>query len=203
MILPGITAITWLYADSLYEDAQYEPLIGMEVRVERIGGYIPLAGLDDSRRMEVVTDNAGNGSSQKATLTFASEMCLPEHRPLAFIVRDANGRDWLLGQPYPPYLSVVSTVQTGTPGGDSAVYLYTVKETAPVCLRPCRCTVEGYPAGNGTAVGWGTGTGGFPSGEGTGTGTASFTEATEQDIDDMITAITEPSNESTNESASE
>lgn len=35
------------------------------------------------------------------------------------------------------------------------------------------------------------------------TGTASFTEATEQDIDEMITAITEPSNEENNESATE
>lgn len=34
-------------------------------------------------------------------------------------------------------------------------------------------------------------------------GTVSFTEATEQDIDDMITAITEPSNEENNESATE
>ena len=103
--------------------------------------------------------------------------------PLAFVAELPDGRKLIVGTKEEP-VSIEQTERIAPPDD--------------VCQW--QVTVRGLLFDNGS-----TGSA-VISGSGsvdTDTGTASFTEATEQDIDDMITAITEPTNEENNESATE
>lgn len=131
---PGITSIGYVFADNLPAETVWFPLIGLPVDVYN-PTEIPLSG---TAECAVEHTNDSNGSAESLTLTFSSALRLPRHKAVAFVVTDANGQLWLIGQPELPHLAITATQQTGTPDGTPAVYAYEVRHKAPICLKPCQ-----------------------------------------------------------------
>ena len=135
---PGIVSIGYLFADNVPANTIYNALAGVPIRLFTSPMVVPLSG---TAECSVEQSNESNGTAESLTLTFSSPLRLPRHRAVAFVVTDANRRQWLIGQPERPHLSITSTQQTGTPDATAAVYQYEVKQTAPVCFKPCQVMV--------------------------------------------------------------
>ena len=135
---PGIVSIGFLFADNLPANTAYSALAGIPVNLFLRATDVPLSG---KAVCVVEQSNDSNGSAESLTLSFSSSYRLPRHRAVAFVVKDANNQSWLIGQLERPHLSITSSQQTGTPDGDSAVFVYEVKQIAPICYKPCKVMV--------------------------------------------------------------
>lgn len=138
---PGITWMGYVKAENLNSGTVYDDLAGVTVSVSAVTVMeIPL----DGKALMVCTEtNECNGLSESLSITFATTMRLPVGWPLAFVVRDANGRYWLAGGLEPPYPAVTADDSTGLPDGDAAVISYEVRYKAPVCLKRCALQAGG------------------------------------------------------------
>lgn len=132
---PGISSIGYLPVLSLPANTAYWAVAGVPVGLYEYPTPIPLT---DVPELLVETSNENNGSAESVTLTFKTTLELPRHKPVAFVIKDANNALWLVGQLESPNLSITGTKNTGAPGGEPAVITYEVKQTAPKCLKPCK-----------------------------------------------------------------
>ena len=135
---PGIVSIGYLLDENLPANTTYRALAGIPIHLFLRPITIPLSGMPEC---VVEQTNENNGSTESLTLTFNSALRLPRGKALAFVVKDANNRSWLIGQLERPHLAINSTQQTGTPEGSPAVYVYEVKQNAPICYKPCKMMV--------------------------------------------------------------
>ena len=135
---PGIVSIGYLLAENLPANTAYSALAGIPVSLFLRPTDVPLSG---TAECVVEQSNDSNGSAESLTLTFSSALRLPRHKAVALIVKDANNQSWLIGQLECPHLAITSTQQTGTPDGSPAVYVYEVKQSAPICYKPCKMMV--------------------------------------------------------------
>ena len=135
---PGIVSIGYLLAENLPANTAYSAWAGIPVSLFLRPTDVPLSG---TAECVVEQSNDSNGSAESLTLTFSSALRLPRHKAVALIVKDANNQSWLIGQLECPHLAITSTQQTGTPDGSPAVYVYEVKQSAPICYKPCKMMV--------------------------------------------------------------
>ena len=135
---PGIVSIGYLFADNLPANTMNNALAGIPVNLFLRPTDVPLSGATECA---VEQSNDSNGSAESLSLSFNSALRLPRHKAVALVVKDANGQSWLIGQLERPHLSIKSTQQTGTPDGSPAVYAYEVKQSAPICFKPCKMMV--------------------------------------------------------------
>lgn len=84
--------------------------------------------------------NANGSGNETVELTFQSLLALPEHKPLAFLVTDVNGRCFLIGTQERPWPYIESSQGLGLPDGDSSTITYTVTYKAPKGLIECSYT---------------------------------------------------------------
>ena len=135
---PGIVSIGYLLAENLPANTTNNALAGIPVVLFLRPTDVPLSGTPEC---VVEQSNDSNGSAESLTLTFSSALRLPRNKAVALVVKDANNQSWLIGQLERPHLAITSTQQTGTPDGTPAVYVYEVKQTAPICYKPCKMMV--------------------------------------------------------------
>lgn len=136
---PGISKLGYVRAEELPANTTYNALVGMPLVLLLSPTEIPMSGYAD---LQVEQSNDRNGTAESLTLTFRSALRLPRHYAVAFVIKTANGQCYLVGQSEKPSLAIKATQVTGTPDGEAAVYNYEVKESAPVCLKPCRLTAN-------------------------------------------------------------
>ncbi len=135
---PGITKVGYLPADLIPINTIYNALAGVPVVMFTAPTVVPLSGNAD---LQVEQSNDHNGTAESLTLTFRSALRLPRHYAVALVVWTAAGQCYLIGQEERPCLAIKATQLTGAPDGDPAVYQYEVKQTAPICLKPCKVMV--------------------------------------------------------------
>ena len=132
---PGIKSIGYIFADQVPANTIYNAVAGVPIQLFLKPTPIPLAA---GAECVIESNNESNGIAETLTLTFSTALQLPRYRPLAFVITDVNGNTFLVGQPERPHLSVIGSRQTGTPEGESAVITYEIKQTAPICFKPCK-----------------------------------------------------------------
>lgn len=85
---------------------------------------------------ETETEFDNNDYRQKVQLTFSTIATLPSCR-LAFIIRTANNKQFLIGTADHPFSIVKSNDSTGELDGEKAATKYTVSYTNKLALMPC------------------------------------------------------------------
>lgn len=114
---PGIVRIGYIYADNLPAYTIQRALVGLEINLFLHPTDIPLSG---NAVCSVEKTNDCNGIIEHITLTFRSILPLPTQSAIAFVITDANGRQWLIGQLERPHLALTATRDTGTPDGEAS-----------------------------------------------------------------------------------
>lgn len=135
---PGIVRIGYILADNLPANTTQRALVGLPITLFLQAKQIPLLS---NAVFSAETTNDYNGTAQSITLTFRTTMQLLSQSALAFVVTDACGQSWLIGQLEKPYPSITAIRSSGTPGDEAAVITYEVKHTAPAALKPCKIMV--------------------------------------------------------------
>lgn len=135
---PGIVSVGYLFADNLPANTMYHAQAGIPISLFLRPDDIPLSGTPD---LIVESTNESNGTAESMTLTFSSTLRLPRLRAVAFVIKDANGQWWLIGQLEKPHPAVTGSKATGATDGEPAVTTYEVRQTAPICLKPCKMMV--------------------------------------------------------------
>lgn len=129
-ILPGIRRIGSVASRHLPKAVPLHGICGQPVPVLTAIEWFDFFGQPDCR---CVTDKSG----ATATLKFSA----PEFRsPLArlsFVVEDASGNTYLIGQAEPPLPQVKVEQICGAPGGDAAGFSYEVTHVSIRSLVPC------------------------------------------------------------------
>ena len=135
---PGITSIGYLLANNLPANTTYQALAGITINL-----FIRPTPIQITNTAQCVVEHTNdcNGTAERLTLTFSTAQSLPRHTALAFVITDANHHQWLIGQAEQPHLAITATQQTGTPSDTPATYLYEIKTTAPIALKPCKVMV--------------------------------------------------------------
>lgn len=135
---PGIVRIGYILADNLPAYIIQRAIVGLPINLFLQPRDIPLSG---NAECSVEATNDCNGTIESVTLTFRTIMPLPTQRAIAFVLTDANGLQWIIGQLERPHLVITATRDLGTPDGKPAVITYEVKHTALTALKPCKIMV--------------------------------------------------------------
>lgn len=131
--LPGITKIWYVPADTLMSGITERALANLPIGVFADIFHVPFVG-DAICESETEFDN--NDYRQKVQLTFSTTTLLPSCR-LAFIIRTANKKQYLIGTADHPFPIVKSIDTTGELDGEKAATKYTISYTNKLALVPC------------------------------------------------------------------
>lgn len=98
--LPSISFIGFLPCDELPPDVLLKYLSGMPISIFTSPTPIEHYG---NASCEAVSEYDNGSRLEKTTLKFTTADEVPERQDLAFIVRDAQGREYVIGQKESPY----------------------------------------------------------------------------------------------------
>ena len=131
--LPGITKIWYVPADTLMSGITQRALANLPIGVFADIFPVPFVG---EAICETETEFDNNDYRQKVQLTFSTTTPLPSCR-LAFIIRTATGKQYLIGTADHPFPIVKSIDTTGELDGEKATTKYTITYTNKLALVPC------------------------------------------------------------------
>ena len=131
--LPGITKIWYVPADTLMSGITQRALANLPIGVFADIFPVPFVG---EAICETETEFDNNDYRQKVQLTFSTTTLLPSCR-LAFIIRTATGKQYLIGTADHPFSIVKSIDSTGELDGEKAATKYTITYTNKLALIPC------------------------------------------------------------------
>ena len=131
--LPGITKIWYVPADTLMSGITQRALANLPIGVFADIFLVPHVG---EPICETETEFDNNDYRQKVQLTFSTTTLLPSCR-LAFIIRTATGKQFLIGTADHPFPIVKSIDTTGELDGEKAATKYTITYTNKLALVPC------------------------------------------------------------------
>ena len=134
--LPGIIKIGWLPLYRITPDIRMKSLAGLPVAVLADINFIKFSGVPEC---ECETSVLNNGLTQSLTLSFSTAGEIPPVREIGWVLFTAGGGKFLVGARERPYPVWSATLNTGTPGGNPAVYsvkvrLKSVRSLIPVAL---------------------------------------------------------------------
>lgn len=127
MRIPGIQSVGYAPCAALQPHIVLKAIAGEPVTALAAFTRIRFCDIPVAKK-ESETDDGG-GEIETATLIFTTETPLPSGR-FAFEVTDMAGRLCLIGSKEPPYPRISVEYTTGLPGGDPAVYKYTITHKA-------------------------------------------------------------------------
>ena len=131
--LPGITKIWYVPADTLMSGITERALANLPIGIFADIFPVPFVG---EPICETETEFDNNDYRQKVQLTFSTITPLPSCR-LAFIIRTANNKQFLIGTADHPFPIIKSIDSTGELDGEKAATNYTVSYTNKLALVPC------------------------------------------------------------------
>ena len=131
--LPSITKIWYVPADTLMSSITERALANLPIGVFADIFPVPFIG---EALCETETEFDNNDYRQKVQLTFSTTTPLPSCR-LAFIIRTANNKQFLIGTADHPFPIIKSIDSTGELDGEKAATKYTVSYTNKPALVPC------------------------------------------------------------------
>ena len=131
--LPGITKIWYVPADTLMSGITERALANLPIGV--FADIFPVPHVVEAI-CETETEFDNNDYRQKVQLTFSTTTTLPSCR-LAFIIRTATGKQFLIGTADQPFPIVKAVDTTGELDGEKAAIKYTITYTNKLALMPC------------------------------------------------------------------
>ena len=131
--LPGITKIWYVPADTLMSGITERALANLPIGVFADIFPVPFVG---EAVCETETEFDNNDYRQKVQLTFSTIATLPSCR-LAFIIRTANNKQFLIGTADHPFPIIKAVDTTGDLDGEKAATKYTITYTNKLALVPC------------------------------------------------------------------
>jgi hypothetical protein len=137
-ILPGISAIYHLDCRNLIENIALRGICEMPVPVLTALNEVEIF---DEAECSCKTQRDGASHQDTVSLKFLSNVLLPIHQALGFVVIDVNGKSYLIGAKEPPYPVVEVENRCGLPDGDGAGFYYEVKHIAIKSLIQCTISV--------------------------------------------------------------
>lgn len=133
--LPGIIFLGYVQKDRLQRQIMQKSLAGLPVGIFT---DITLINFIGAPQCESQNDYDNNGRIEQTTLTFVTCDSIPTHEHLAFVITDANGQSYIIGQRERPYPIIKIKENTGTPGGDTNAKTVEVTLYAHRSLVPCK-----------------------------------------------------------------
>lgn len=133
-ILPGIKKIGWVECSRLPRQIAMAGLSRLTVPIPADINFFSFFGSPECSR---TTEKENNGLVQSASLKFVAAEELPYERHIAFIVVDANGKNYVIGSHEKPYPVVKIEKTAGSPDGSAAGYLHEITHKAIRTLVPC------------------------------------------------------------------
>lgn len=101
--LPSICYIGYLPCSELPPDILNKYLAGMPVAINASPTPVEIYG---DASCEAVSEHDNGSRLEKTTLKFTTADEVPEHQDLAFVVKDAQGKEYIIGQKEAPYSMV-------------------------------------------------------------------------------------------------
>lgn len=132
--LPGIIQIDAIVANDLMASITQKAMANVPIAILADSISVPHIG-NAICEMESQFDN--NSSLEKVKLTFSTTVLLPANQHLAFVVKTAEGKQYIIGTAEKPYPTIKLEASTGQVDGDSAVNKYTISYSNIVALVPC------------------------------------------------------------------
>lgn len=134
-ILPGIKSIGWLDCRKLHRfvgllSERFGELAAVNTTVNRLRWF---SGADCRRECGL----SEGRYSEKSTLRFSTDEAIPDGVPLGFVVETPDGDLFLIGSREPPFPTVSVTRTAGSPGGDSAGFIYEISHVGLRTMVPC------------------------------------------------------------------
>ena len=132
--LPGICFVGYVDCNRLQRHSELKAQVGLPVAV--FADIIPVnyAGVPTC---ECQSDYDNNGRLEKTTLKFVTTDRLQDLRRVAFVIKDCNGKAYIIGHREPPFPIIKWTKATGTPGGDSSAITVEITLFAHKSLTLC------------------------------------------------------------------
>ena len=98
--LPGIKSLAYVFSDNLNNNIAMQAVAKMPIVI-----FAPLNPIAFTGECTCIVENTNenNGSAETATLTFQSQVELPEDHPVAFVITDVMDRTYILGAKEAPY----------------------------------------------------------------------------------------------------
>ena len=129
--LPSICYIGYLHCSELPPDILNKYLAGMPVAINT--SHTPIEIYGDAS-CESVSEHDNGSRLEKTTLQFSTTDEIPECQDLAFVVKDAQGKSYVIGQKEAPYPMVEIDTSVNK---DKNVKVVKVVFSARKSLIPC------------------------------------------------------------------
>lgn len=132
--IPGIIKIGYLKSSQLPPDIMLQSIAGLVIGIPTQITWIPFVG-------ECFLSWEGSllngGRQEKSTLKFNTCSVIPDDIHLAFVVRCASGKEYVIGAREARYPVVTYSETTGKQSGDAAVRSYTITHIAQKSVLEC------------------------------------------------------------------
>lgn len=132
--IPGITKIGYLRTLQLPRDVMLQSMAGIKIGLSAYVTWLPVAGEASLSWNGSISNRA---PQEKSTLTFKTHFSIPCDERIAFVVKCASGRHYLIGSREGRRPIVSYTETTGKTNGDPAVRSYTITHIARKSVLEC------------------------------------------------------------------
>ena len=132
--LPGIKSLAYVFSDNLNNNIAMQAVAKMPIVI-----FAPLNPIASTGACTCIVENTNenNGSAETATLTFQSQVELPEDHPVAFVITDVMDRTYILGAKEAPYPQIGVSKGFGLPEADPNAISYEIKYQSIKALVAC------------------------------------------------------------------
>ena len=132
--LPGIKSLAYVFSDNLNNNIAMQAVAKMPIVI-----FAPLNTIAFTGECTCIVENTNenNGSAETATLTFQSQVELPEDHPVAFVITDVMDRTYILGAKEAPYPQIGVSKGFGLPEADPNAISYEIKYQSIKALVAC------------------------------------------------------------------
>ena len=132
--LPGIKSLAYVFSDNLNNNIAMQAVAKMPIMIFAALTPLPFTG---ECTCVVENTNENNGTAETATLSFQSQVELPEDHPVAFVIIDVMNRTYLLGAKEAPYPQIGVSKGFGLPDSEAHAITYEVKYQSIKALVAC------------------------------------------------------------------
>ena len=132
--LPGIKSLAYVFSDNLNNNIAMQAVAKMPIMI-----FAQLTPLPFTGECTCVAENTNenNGTAETATLTFQSQVELPENHPVAFVITDVMDRTYILGAKEAPFPQIGVSRGFGLPDAEPSAISYEVKYQSMKALVAC------------------------------------------------------------------
>lgn len=132
--LPGIVSIRYTDCSNIQPHIMQQACSGAIIDLALPSVPVAFYGVP---KCECLGSLLSGCRQEKTTLEFVTSDVIPEGRRLAFIVKTASGKQFVIGSREPKYPIIEYSESTGNPSDDAAVRTYKITHVALKSMLRC------------------------------------------------------------------